>query len=68
MKKAEAERLIVAEMRQRLPRVPYDGAGGGYLQYSQLKKERPELFAFKHAAGDDWQIVSGWLHKHGLVR
>ena len=66
MKKADAERLIVAEIRKMLPAVPYEGAMGGMLEYQKLLRERPELFEFK-ATGDKWQVVHGWLRKHHLV-
>jgi len=67
LKIEEAERLIVAEMRERLPRVPYRGTDGGMLAYQQLLNERPDLFRFRTAVGDKWQLVQAWLRKHRLV-
>lgn len=67
MTKVESERQIIAEMRQRLPYVPYKGASGGLKEYQQLRQERPDLFNFTHGGGDEWQVVAGWLRKHKLV-
>jgi len=67
MKKAEAEHLILAELRERLPETARRGAAEGMLAYQSLKRDRPDLFRFKHGASDEWQIVSGWLRKHRLA-
>ena len=67
MKKAEAERLIVAEIKKLLPTVPYRVADGGLKEYLQLKARRPDLFSFQSGASDQWTLVSGWLRKHRLV-
>lgn len=67
MKKGEAERLVIAELRQRLPERSSQGAGDGLLAYHQLKRDRPDLFTFRHGATDEWQVVSAWLRKHKLA-
>lgn len=66
MKKDDAERAIIAEMRQRLPRVPYKGADGAMRQFNELQAERPELFAFRSPV-EKWQLVQGWMKKHKLT-
>jgi hypothetical protein len=66
MRKADAEREILAEMRDRLPEVPYLGADGGLVQFSELQRDRPELFGFRSSA-DKWQLVQGWLRRENLV-
>ena len=67
MKKTEAERLIIAEMKKILPTVPYRGADGGLAQFHQLKRTRPDLFRFSSGVSDQWTLVAGWLKKHRLV-
>lgn len=44
-----------------------DSPSGGIEFYMRLRRERPELFAFK-TSGDQWQTVHGWMLKHQLVR
>jgi hypothetical protein len=66
MKRADAEKHILAEMRRRLPQVPYAGADGGLVQFLELQRDRPELFNFQ-SSSDKWQIVQGWLRKRNLV-
>lgn len=66
MKKADAERLIIAELEKMLPEIPYGGSDGGMLFYNKLAQDRPDLLAFS-ASGDKWQIVHGWMLKHRLV-
>lgn len=66
MTQAEAERRIIAELRKLLPAVPYTGADAGLAHYHALKRQQPELFAFR-CAGDQWQVVHGWMLKHRLV-
>jgi hypothetical protein len=67
MRKDEAERAIVAEMRRRLPQIPYRGADGGLAEYERLRQDRPELFDFRSGGGDQWQLVSAWMRKHHLT-
>jgi hypothetical protein len=67
VKKAQAEHLIVAELRQRLSQISIKGPADGMLAYQRLKRDRPDLFTFRHGATDEWQIVSGWLRKHGVI-
>lgn len=64
MKKADAEVQIVAELRKMFAAEPM-GSDGGMLQYLKLLKQRPDLFMFK-CSGDKWQVVKGWINKHGL--
>lgn len=66
MKKSEAEELIIAELQQRLPEIPYAGADGGMVYFNQLQRDRPHLFAFRSSA-EKWQVVHGWMLKHRLV-
>ena len=66
MKQSEAEPLIMAEMRKRLPSVPYTGADAGIARFLALKQERPDLFTFR-CSGDQWQVVHGWMLKNRLV-
>ena len=66
MRQSEAEPLIMAEMRKRLPSVPYAGADAGIARYFALRDDRPELFTFR-CSGDQWQLVHGWMLKHRLV-
>jgi hypothetical protein len=68
MKIADAEREIMAEMRRRLPTIPYAGTDGGLLQYLEIYRERPDLFTFAGGASDPWQTVQAWLSKWGLVK
>jgi hypothetical protein len=67
MKQDDAKRLILAEMRSRLPAVPYRGTDGGMLAFNQLRAERPDLFHFRSAVADPWQLVSAWMRSAGLV-
>jgi hypothetical protein len=60
MKKSEAERPVVAELKRRLPPASCQGPADGLLAYQRLKRDRPDLFTFRHAK-DQWQIVCGWL-------
>lgn len=66
MNRSEAEPRIMAEMKRRLPTVPYTGADGGMVQFLQLQQERPELFSFRSSA-DKWQVVHGWMLRNRLV-
>ncbi len=64
MKKAEAEILIVAELRRIFAEEPM-GSDGGLLAFNRLRKERPDLFHFR-TKGDVWQTVKGWMNQHKL--
>ena len=64
MKIAEAEFLIVAELRKLFAVKPM-GPDGGMIEYNQLSRLRPDLFQFK-CSGDKWQVVKGWMNKHRL--
>ncbi|MEO1346425.1 MAG: hypothetical protein AAFV74_19970 [Pseudomonadota bacterium] len=64
MNKAQAETLIIAELRKMFAENPM-GSDGGLLQYMQLSQQRPDLFDFK-CSGDPWQVVKGWMNKHNL--
>lgn len=68
MRKDEAERAIIAEMRERLPSIPYRGADGGLAQFLELQRDRPDLFEFKSGAGDKWTLVQGWMMRRGMIR
>lgn len=46
--------------------IPYADAEGGFIFYSWLRKEHPEVLAFR-ARGDKWQTVHGWLLNARLV-
>lgn len=54
MTRLEAKPFIVAEMRQRLPRVPYRRIDAGIDYYFELRRARPTL-------------VRGWMAEHGLI-
>lgn len=64
MNKAKAEISIIAELRIMFTVRPM-GSDGGLLEYNELSKLRPDLFEFK-CSGDKWQVVKGWMVKHGL--
>ena len=64
MKKAEAEVLIVAELKKMFSVRPM-GSDGGLLEYNELSKLRSDLFEFR-CSGDKWQVVKGWMNKHRL--
>ncbi len=64
MKKAEAEILIVAELRKMFAVRPM-GADGGMIEYNELLQLHPDFFQFK-CSGDKWQVVKGWMNKHKL--
>ena len=64
MKKGDAERLVVAELRKVFAAEPM-GVDGGLIQYNKLMQQRPDLFEFR-SSGDKWQVVKGWMNKHKL--
>lgn len=66
MLKSDAEAKIMAEMRRRLPAIPYEGTDGGFAQFCELEQERPDLLDFRSPAGK-WQLVHGWMLKRRLV-
>jgi hypothetical protein len=66
MKKDTAEQAIIAEMRRRLPSVPYTGIGGGLRQFNELMTDRPDLFAFQSRV-EKWQLVQGWVRKRNMI-
>lgn len=66
MRQDQAKPLILQEMRQRLPSVPFGDATGGFVEFLQLKGDRPDLFEWRSSA-DRWQVVHGWMLQAKLV-
>jgi hypothetical protein len=66
MTQDDAELILIAEMRQRLPRLPYRRCNAGIDYYFELRRERRELFDFRYR-GSQWALVRSWLLRHGLV-
>ena len=66
MTQEEAEILIIAEMRKRLPRLPYRRCDAGIDYYFELRRERRDLFEFRYR-GSQWKLVKSWMLRHGLI-
>jgi hypothetical protein len=61
---AEAEPLVVAELRRLAARQPHVDDLTGLRLYGRIERAKPGLFKW---AGDKWLIVSGWIDEHGLL-
>ena len=64
MKKEDARLAVLSEYDRWAKDHPNDATKmGGFVFFSYLQKERPNLLDFR-GVGSKWQIVHGWL-RHG---